>query len=46
MPTSPLKYISQMMITTLTQTIYILAHIIQLKWFLILMHSDDDLIQV
>lgn len=46
MPIGPLKYISQMMITTLTQTRYILAYIIQLKWVLILMQTDYDLIKV
>lgn len=46
MPVSPLKYISQVIITTLTQTIRILAYIIQLKWVFILPDSECDLIKV
>lgn len=46
MPISPLKYISQVIITTLTQSICILAYIIQLKRVFILTHSDYDLIKV
>lgn len=46
MPVSPLKYISQVISTTLTQTICILAYIIQLKWVFILTHSDCDPIKL
>lgn len=43
---SPLKYISQVIITTLTQMICNLAYIIQLKWVFILTHSDCYLIKL
>lgn len=46
MSIKPLKYVGQMITTSLTQMMYILACIIQLKWFLIPMRSDDDLIKV